>query len=56
MELTRGAAVRGKVAADRVSYACRLLESDRLHGNMTAAQEKTVLADAEERFLRAFEL
>ena len=32
------------------------LESDRLHGNMTAAQEKTVLADAEERFLRAFEL
>ncbi len=51
----RGAAFRGKTAADNVSYACRLLESDRLRGNMTAAQEKTILSDAEERFLRVIE-
>ncbi len=49
----RGAAFHGKTAADSVSYACRLLESDRLHGNMTAAQEKTILPDAETRLVHA---
>ena len=50
-----GAAFQGKTAADSVSYACRLLESDRLRGNMTAAQEKTILRGAEERFIREAE-
>ena len=51
----RGAAFHGKAAADSVSYACRLLESDRLRDNMIAAQKKTILSDAEVRFLRAIE-
>ena len=50
-----GAAFRGRTAADSVSYACRLLESDRLRGNMTAAQRKTILPDAEDRFVREAE-
>ena len=50
-----GAAFRGKTAADSVSYACRLLESDRLRANMAAAQEKTILADAEERLIHVIE-
>ena len=50
-----GAAFRGKTAADSVSYACRLLESDRLRKNMTAAQERTILPDAEARFIRETE-
>lgn len=52
---THSAAFRGRTAADSVSYACRLLESDRLHANMTAAQEKTILSDAEERLIHAVE-
>ena len=51
----RGAAFHGRTAADSVSYACRLLESDRLHRNMAAAQEKTILPDAEDRLIRAVE-
>lgn len=51
----RGAAFRGRTAADSVSYACRLLDSDRLRANMIAAQEKTILPDAEERFIRETE-
>lgn len=50
-----GAAFHGKTAADSVSYACRLLESDRLRANMTSAQEKTVRPGAEERFIRETE-
>ena len=50
-----GAAFCGKTAADSVSYACRLLESDRLRRNMTDAQEKTILPDAEQRLIRAIE-
>lgn len=50
-----GAAFRGKTAADSVSYACRLLESDRLRANMTASQQKAILPDAEERLIRETE-
>ncbi len=52
---SRGAAFHGRTAADSVSYACRLLESDRLRSNMTASQEKVILSDAEERFICAVE-
>ena len=50
-----GAAFRGKTTADNVSYACRLLESARLHGNMRAAQEKMILPDAEARLVQFLE-
>lgn len=50
-----GAAFHGKTAADSVSYACRLLDSDRLRANMLSAQEKTIVPDAEERLIRAIE-
>ena len=50
-----GAAFSGKTAADNVSYACRLLESVRLRGNMNAAQEKYILSDAEKRFVKILE-
>lgn len=51
-----GAVFGGMTAADSVSYACRLLENDRLYRKMTDAQQKTVLADAEDRLIRAVEL
>ena len=50
-----GAAFCGKTAADNVSYACRLLSSERLRGNMLSAQAKYIVPDAEQRaekFLR----
>ncbi len=52
---SRGIAFRGKTAADNVSYAGRLLESQRLRKIMLDAQEKFILPDAEERLVCAAE-
>ena len=45
----RGVAFCGKTAADNVSFACRLLSSDRLRHNMLTSQEKYIVRDAEDR-------
>ena len=52
---TGGAAFCGKTAADNVSFALRLLSSERLRGNMLSSQEKLIVHDAEMRVKQALE-
>ena len=52
---SRGIAFCGKTAADNVSFACRLLDGQRLRGIMHEAQSRYMICNAENRLAEAVE-